>query len=172
VTAGLRLGALFCVVSLACAAPPWSRRTSPAPSARDARVALSATAQQIVEQTNRERVEEHLRPLAIHPLLVAAAQLQAEQMARYGVMAHDIPRAPYPTLKSRLAIVGFDWADAAENVAKNYGTGASAVGAWMRSHSHRVNILDSAFTHIGAGFAVDDQGNRYYAQVFGRPRRR
>jgi len=101
---------------------------------------------------------------------VQAAQLQAEQMAALGTMAHDLPRARYPTLDSRLAAVRYPWSDAAENVARNYGTGTSVVTGWMKSEHHRVNILDPSFTQIGSGYAVDARGDKYYAQVFGRPR--
>jgi uncharacterized protein YkwD len=162
----LLVGASTC---LACVSP--SVMASRTPSAVGERaVALAAVPAAIVDETNRVRIGAGLRPLSVEPRLVQAAQLQAEQMAALGTMAHDLPRARYPTLITRLAAVKYNWSDAAENVARNYGTGTSVVTGWMKSEHHRVNILDPSFTQIGTGYALDAKGDKYYAQVFGHPR--
>ena len=131
---------------------------------------LARVPRDIVDETNRVRMQSGLRPLVVEARLVQAAQLQAEQMAALGTMAHELPRARFPTLTTRLAAVKYNWSDAAENVARNFGTGTSVVTGWMKSEHHRVNILDPAFTQIGSGYAVDAHGDKYYAQVFGKPR--
>lgn len=39
----------------------------------------------------------------------------------------------------------------------------------MNSPGHRRNMLSKKYTRLGIGVAVDDEGCRYTAQVFGRP---
>ena len=124
----------------------------------------------MMEATNRERAAARLTPLQLDARLVRAAQLQAQQMARYGVMAHVLPRAQYPTFESRLEYAHYSYSDAAENVAKNYGTGTSVITGWMNSPHHRANMLSPDFTQVGVGFATDGAGDKYYAEVYGRPR--
>ena len=58
----------------------------------------------------------------------------------------------------------------AENLAFGFDP-AAVVGGWMASPGHRANILNPTYTETGVGFALDRSGRRYYAQVFGRPRR-
>jgi len=165
--AGLLLGALCSC--LACLSPPSAARRAPTHSGADALPAISATERAMMDATNRERAAEHLSPLRADARLVRAAQLQARQMARFGVMAHDVPRAEYPTFASRLEYARYPYRDAAENVARGYGTGTSVITGWMNSPHHRANMLAPDFTQVGTGFATDGAGERYYAEVFGRP---
>ena len=46
---------------------------------------------------------------------------------------------------------------------------AKVLDSWMHSPGHRTNILNSNFTEMGAGYAVDRTGRPYYVQVFARP---
>ncbi|MFL5607382.1 MAG: CAP domain-containing protein [Gemmatimonadaceae bacterium] len=102
--------------------------------------------------------------------LMSAAQLQAEQMAKTGTMAHALPGTAYPTLKSRLAAVSYPMRAAGENIAEGQRSAAEVMSSWMKSPGHRENILSSEFTEIGTGVAVGRNGRLYWAQVFGRPR--
>jgi uncharacterized protein YkwD len=43
------------------------------------------------------------------------------------------------------------------------------VDSWMHSRGHRANILNSTFTDMGVGYAVDRTGRPYYVQVFATP---
>jgi len=99
-----------------------------------------------------------------------AAQLQADQMAAARQMAHTLPTAPYPTMEDRLNAAGYRWQSAGENIAAGYSTAAQAMSGWMDSPDHRANILNTGFTELGTGYAVDASGRPYYVQVFGRPR--
>lgn len=99
-----------------------------------------------------------------------AAQLQAEQMAHASHMAHVLPDARYPRAEDRITAVNYRWQMLGENVAFGQPTAAKVVDSWMHSTGHRTNILNSTFTEMGAGYAVDRTGRPYYVQVFGRPR--
>ena len=43
--------------------------------------------------------------------------------------------------------------------------------AWMESKGHRDNILNDVCTEIGLGIAKDKDGQVYYTQLFGKPRK-
>ena len=131
---------------------------------------LSATAEALVEATNEVRKRAGVPALRPDERLMHAAQLQAEQMAAAGAMAHTLKGARYPTLESRLAAAGYPWQRAGENLAFGPHTPAVVVDNWMRSPGHRANIVKPEFTELGTGYVVDQNGRPYYVQVFGRPR--
>ena len=175
----LRLRLAAALLSCACASgalvvestpdPSPASPRSPAP-ASPADPAYAAVAARIVEHTNQARVNAGRSPLAVNARLMQAAQLQADQMARAGKMAHTFPDADHPTLSDRMAAARYEWSAMAENVAIDYRDAAGAVTGWMRSPGHRANLLNATYTEIGAGYATDARGHRYYAQVFGKPR--
>jgi uncharacterized protein YkwD len=98
-----------------------------------------------------------------------AAQVHAEQIARAGQPAHVLEGAAYPRAEDRLAAAGYRWRSYGENLALGQPTPASAVHSWMRSRSHRQNIVDPRFTELGVGYAIDRAGRPYYVQVFANP---
>jgi uncharacterized protein YkwD len=127
-------------------------------------------ADSIFTLTNRERARADLTPLRRSPELTRAAQLQAEQMATAKKLAHDIPGARYPTLASRLKLVGYTAITSGENVAEGYTSGAALLAGWMTSAPHRANILSARYTETGVGTARSKAGRTYHVQVFGRRR--
>ena len=132
--------------------------------------ASSGAASDLASLTNAERRQAGLSPLALSQSLMRAAQLQADQMASMGQMAHSLPGARYPEPQDRLAAVGYRWQAYAENVACGQGSPASAMSAWMGSSGHRANILNPGLTEIGAAVATGSDGRPYWVQVFGNPR--
>jgi uncharacterized protein YkwD len=138
----------------------------PAPPARS----LSTIIDTVFLLTNRERVRASLTPLRRNADLARAAQLQAEQMASGGKLAHEVPGSRYPTLVSRMKLVGYQYRNVGENVAEGYTSGAALLAGWMTSAPHRANILSVRFTETGVGMARSKSGRTYTAQVFGRPR--
>ena len=149
------------------AAPPRpapARR--PAPPARS----LSTIVDTVFLLTNRERTRASLTPLTRNPQLARASQLQAEQMAAAGKLAHEVAGARYPTLASRLKLLGYAYRNVGENVAEGYTSGAALMAGWMTSAPHRANILSARYTETGVGMARSKTGRTYHAQVFARPR--
>ena len=145
--------------------PPVAARPAPAPVRVPVPIADS-----IFILTNRERSRADLTPLRHNADLTRAAQLQAEQMAAAEKLAHDLPKAKYPTLASRLKLVGYAYRATGENVAEGYTSAAALMAGWMTSPLHRANILSARFTETGIGTAHSKSGRAYHAQVFGRPR--
>jgi len=149
-------------------APPPAPRPAarPAPPARS----LATIVDTVFILTNRERTRASLTPLKRNPELARAAQLHAEQMAAAGKLAHDLPGARYPSLVSRLKLVGYAYRSVGENVAEGYTSGAALMAGWMTSAPHRANILSARYTETGVGMARSKSGRTYHVQVFARPR--
>lgn len=148
-------------------APPTPAPTpKPAPPARS----LSTIVDTVFLLTNRERTRASLTPLRRNADLARAAQLQAEQMAAAGKLAHEIPGSRFPTLASRMKLIGYQYRSVGENVAEGYTSGAALMAGWMTSPPHRSNILSARYTETGAGMARSKTGRTYTAQVFARPR--
>ena len=127
---------------------------------------ISATTSTVLDLTNLERSRAGLAPLHESARLTYAAQLQSEQMGALTRMDHVLSGARYPNPADRLAAADYNWQSYGENVAMGQRSAADVVAAWMHSPAHRANILNSGYTELGIGYAVDDSGRPYYAQVF------
>lgn len=144
---------------------PTTATPAPAP------INPSVVADEMFTRTNDARRSAGLPPFLRSASLMNAAQLQADQMARTGVLAHDVPGTAYPTLKSRLDAVKYPMSAAGENIAEGYRGASEVVTGWMSSAGHRANILSATYTELGTGVARARDGKTYYVQVFGRPPR-
>ena len=182
--AGVR-GVVFVALSsgaLACGgrqqpappAPEPVQAPPPAPApATPSRVSVRAAASiadSIFVLTNRERQRADLTPLRRSAELARAAQLQAEQMATAQKLAHDLPGSRYPTVASRLKLVGYSASASAENIAEGYTSGAALIAGWMTSTPHRANILSARYTETGVGTARSRTGRTDHVQLFARRR--
>ncbi len=129
---------------------------------------ISAT---LVELANDDRLEEDLPELAVNPVLVAAAQLKADDMAAKGYFAHVSPEGVDPWHWFREA--GYAYASAGENLAVNFSDSGNVEEAWMKSPAHRANILSAKFSEIGIATAVGEYKGKkttFVVQMFGSPR--
>ena len=184
---GLAVGVLASLAALgvACSrqAPPPAPTPAPEPVAETPPAAptpaprpapptrsLTSIIDTVFLLTNRERVRSSLTPLRRSADLARVAQLQAEQMAAAGKLAHEVPGARYPTLASRMKLIGYQYRSVGENVAEGYTSGAALLAGWMTSAPHRANILSVRYTETGVGMARAKSGRTYTAQVFARPR--
>jgi uncharacterized protein YkwD len=146
--------------------PPPAAAPKPAPPVRS----LATIVDTVFLLTNRERVRASLTPLRRNTDLARIAQLQAEQMAAAGKLAHEVPGSRYPTLASRMKLIGYQYRSVGENVAEGYTSGAALMAGWMTSAPHRANLLSVRYTETGVGMARARSGRTYTAQVFARPR--
>lgn len=109
----------------------------------------------LVGLVNAERSSSGLGTLTVHPDLVAAARRHAEAMADRGRIYHS----------ENLAAIGVTgWTLLGENVAMAP-TIDSAHRALMNSPSHRDNVLEKTYTHIGIG-VVEAKGTLWIVQMF------
>lgn len=86
--------------------------------------------------------------MMVDPHLTERAQARVEQLCTTGEFSH----------RGFNALEGFDLGHMkfnyyGENIAKGFSNDLDAFNAFMHSPTHRANILDSKFTHIGVGEA-------------------
>ncbi|MBR1470450.1 MAG: hypothetical protein IJ600_02260 [Lachnospiraceae bacterium] len=119
---------------------------------------------QVIALVNQERAKEGLAPLQRYDALGAAAQVRAEEIVE--VQSHTRPNG-----QRGLKICdeyGIDYDCAGENIAAGQTSAKEVVDDWMASPSHRENIMDPAFGHIGIGLVIDSNGEYeyYWTQLF------
>jgi hypothetical protein len=124
----------------------------------------------LVEQTNEERAMEELGGLLVSERLTLAAQMKADDMVARGYFAHDAPDGTTPWHWFEKA--GYAYAAAGENLAVNFTESRDVTNAWMRSPTHRANIMNGTYTEIGIATAHGTYKGRdaiFVVQEFGRP---
>lgn len=124
----------------------------------------------LVDSTNSERQKVNEPTLKINPLLEEAARLKAEDMAKKEYFAHTSPEgiSPWFWLKK----VGYNYSRAGENLAVHFVDSQDVVNAWMKSPSHKANILNENYTEIGIATAkgiYKGSEGIFVVQFFGRP---
>ena len=124
----------------------------------------------LVDLTNEQRETEKIGDLKFNAILAKAAELKAEDMAAKGYFSHNSPdgKTPWYWLKQ----VGYVYSYAGENLAVNFFDSQDVVDAWMKSPTHRANLLNEHFTEIGIATAKGTYEGRdgiFVVQFFGRP---
>lgn len=124
----------------------------------------------LISLTNDNREANNEPALKENPLLSRAAQLKAEDMAKNGYFSHVSPSGltPWVWLKN----VGYEYSYAGENLAMNFSDSADVVSAWMKSPTHKRNIINGNYKEIGIGVAEGIyNGNRttFVVQFFASP---
>jgi uncharacterized protein YkwD len=124
----------------------------------------------LVDLANGDRAKSNLHTLRMNPVLVAAAQAKANDMAAKSYFSHVSPEGVDPWHWFKKAGYAFDYAG--ENLAIDFSDSVDVEKAWMNSPSHRDNILSPNFTEIGIATAQGTYQGRsttFVVQVFGSP---
>ena len=109
--------------------------------------ASSITPAAILELTNRERGELGIHHLRLDSQLTQAAQQKAEDMFNRDYWAHITPTGEPPW--KFISTTGYTYMYAGENLARDFNDSDAVVQAWMKSPSHRENLLNSHYDDIG-----------------------
>jgi uncharacterized protein YkwD len=129
--------------------------------------------QRFLAAHNAERIARGLPPLAGSPRLDEVAQLRVDDIVAEGYFGHDDPHdAPdridgkYHQIMAQLGINGWQWAG--ENLAMNNAADPlpRAMTQLMNSPTHRANILDPEYTHMGAAARVDNERRYWFACIY------
>ena len=136
-------------------------------------LAPDGVAAQLLAQVNAARVAGRVcgargtfaptHPLVLEARLTAAAQDHADDMHARGVMSHTGGDGSNPG--QRIARTGYASATWGENVAAGYPSVEAVMAGWLGSDGHCANLMNPGFTEFGGG-----ETDRYWAQVFARPR--
>ena len=124
----------------------------------------------LIDLTNSERQAVGVRQLKKSLYLQEAARRKANDMAEKGYFAHTSPDGATSWYWFREA--GYRYQYAGENLAVNFVDSKDVESAWMRSPSHRANILNKNYTEIGVATSKGRFGGReatFVVQMFGRP---
>ena len=124
----------------------------------------------VVNLTNEERDSASLGTLVRNPLLDSAAKMKAQDMAENEYFAHYSPSGVSPW--HWFTEASYNFANAGENLAIHFSDSDDVVDAWMKSPTHRANIMNGSYTEIGVGTAEGMyKGTRtvFVVQLFGTP---
>jgi uncharacterized protein YkwD len=133
----------------------------------DQKLEISNDERAVIDLTNQEREQRKLPPLKANPILFRVARAHSANMAKKGELKHDLD---CKTPGDRLREAGYRFREAAENIAAGMPLSPKeALDLWMKSDSHKANILKENITEIGIGIARSDGGEVYYTQVFATP---
>lgn len=101
----------------------------------------------VVLATNGAREAAFLPPLERSAVLDEAARRKLDDMAQRQYFAHQSPIGVQPW--DWITGVGYTYRSAGENLARGFSEAQPVVDAWMQSPSHRANLLNPAYRHIG-----------------------
>lgn len=126
---------------------------------------------QIIELTNKTRIEDGFAPLKVNPVLEKAAYDKAQDMLLNQYFAHDAPdgKRPWQWIDKE----EYDYINAGENLVMNFTSAETAYSALLQSETHRKNIVNPKFTDIGVAVLAGEMNGKktmIMVEMFGRPR--
>lgn len=118
------------------------------------------TAEEVVDCTNQVRSRHGVPPLVHQQILDQSAHAKLEDMEEYGYLAHN---NPYTQSKpwDFVALQGYAYAVAGENLAFGYDSAPEVCDAWTKSPTHLRNMLRPEYKDLGvSNDFVSLQGKR------------
>lgn len=115
-------------------------------------VNTSLSIEELLNNTNAERIKLGFKPLSLSAQLSGAAKQKAADMFVKDYWAHFSPDGTSPWYFFEKA--HYKYVYAGENLAKDFTTSQSAVNAWMNSEKHRENLLKPEYREVG--FAISE----------------
>lgn len=112
--------------------------------------ASNITVEDLLKYTNEKREAAGVGTVVLNEQLVSASSMKADDMFKNQYWAHISPSGKDPW--SFIISAGYNYLFAGENLARDFGDSKSVVEAWMKSPSHRDNLLNPRYQEIG--FAV------------------
>jgi uncharacterized protein YkwD len=103
-------------------------------------------------------------PVSWSGALAMAAFLHSKDMVRKNTLSHT--GSDDSTAGQRISRQGYPWRTYGENIAAGNPTVSSVIQAWLGSEGHCRNLMDPAFTEIGAGYAIGPYGGNPAARYW------
>lgn len=126
--------------------------------------------QELIRLTNIERQKNGLLPVSEDTRLDAAAMEKAKNMFFENYWAHFSPSGKDPW--GFINGAGYNFSYAGENLAKSFYESDEVVRAWMASRTHKENILNKHYQHIGIAVlegTLNGEKTTLVVQEFGTP---
>jgi len=129
----------------------------------------SISTEELLNNTNAERIKYGLKPLKLNAKLSAAASNKAGDIFAKNYWAHYAPdgTSPWYFFQNQ----GYQYLFAGENLAKDFDSSSAVVTAWMNSETHRENILKPEYEDIGFAISegtLEGQPTVLVVQLFGK----
>ena len=141
----LKISALACLLSSLV----FSYLLFQSSQSKNLALASSYNSDQVIVAVNKERIKKSLKPLLVNSILNKAAENKAKDMVGKSYFSHISPSGK--KWSAFIRDVGYNYAEAGENLANGYDTVGEMVAAWMNSPTHRENILNSQVIETGVG---------------------
>lgn len=157
------------LIVLAQPAPPPRVLELPDQAAAGKLLLEAVNAARAVPRSCGAQTFEAALPLAWNDTLAATALAHSRDMAQQAYFDHKGKDGGMVTDRARAA--GYRWRRIAENIAAGQESAAEVVDGWLASPGHCSNIMNPAFSEMGAAYAVSiNKKNRaYWTQVLGDP---
>ncbi len=126
------------------------------------------TVQNIIDLTNRARVNLGLTELKQNSVLNIAAQNKADDMVLRQYFAHVSPSGQTPW--NFIINAGYKYYLAGENLAVHFTSAEGVQEGWMASPTHRANIVNEKFKDLGVGISqgeFEGYPTTFVVQMFG-----
>ncbi len=138
-------------------------------------LALTVTAagfmpSEVITLANGARTKAHLTVLTESAVLAQAAKNKANDMIKNDYFAHTSPKGVEPWYWIKEA--GYHYQAAGENLAINYTDAREQHDAWMKSETHRANIMSTRYRDIGVAVVkgkIDGKESLITVEYFGTP---
>jgi uncharacterized protein YkwD len=142
---------------------------SPAMYANLGKGSVSVDPQEALNMLNVYRKRHGLSTLTLDAKLNAAAQEEADAMAKAVKVSHAL--TPDLTLIKRLERAGYDPVLATENIGAGYYTLAEAFSGWRDSSRHNANMLKEGVTQMGIAtqFRGDAKYKVFWSLILAKP---
>lgn len=132
-------------------------------------IASDISIDRLLYLTNQRRAESGLNPLKLNRDLSVAAYMKAQDMFKNDYWAHNSPQGKTPW--DFILSTKYRYIYAGENLAKDFANSDGVVDAWMKSPSHRDNLLQDRYEDIGFAVVNGELGGEettLVVQMFGK----
>ncbi len=121
----------------------------------------------MLAEVNALRAQVGVKALDLCGNLNSSAQDYASLMASHDHYGHVGPDGSQPW--ERMKDHGYNWRDAAENIAGGYADVSTVMAGWHESAGHYANIVNPDYTDVGFGSSNDPDSTytNYWVQDFG-----
>lgn len=149
------LGVLVTVVG----PPQFSNNPAPA-SLKASETAIVRQSALLLQEINRARVVNGLKPVKLNSKLNRCAQWMAVDLARRGMITHEDLFGRNAADRANSFLYS-DFTYIRENLVGGVATAKKAVQSWLDSGTHRENLLAPKVTEVGIGY-VFEQGSKHW----------
>jgi len=103
-------------------------------------------------------------PVSWSDNLAMAAYLHSEDMVLNNFFSHT--GSDGSSAGQRISRQGYPWRTYGENIAAGHPTVSAVIQGWLGSEGHCRNLMNPAFTEIGAGYAIGQYGGNPAARYW------